>query len=363
MPYCETGVSTRIPFRKVFRSRSEVNRDLNKYVKYSNVYHSIYWFRKQEEKYDYVSGKSYKGCDYESAIINRVVLDIDAWEKTKLRDSNGNVVRDYETYTSKALTDIRRLREWGRRFHINREYRFSGGGFYFIFKAKGEPLKLRDFEINLSNELDINIDESTIGDTSRMMRTTNSFNFKPHRNCFCIPLREEELDLSFDELHSLAKKPRPQQYYVYGTETYDFTGYKIDKEKIKLKEIKINLKNIKKSDANDILEKYGWCVEDFCDCIKGILSMSHVGNFLRWELIKYLKSVVKLSFPDCVKIMVALLGGEGVHSATEKQAKYAYQSNKRFNPDWKLKPLGYCKNNCSLCKDIQSVVWDVIRNE
>lgn len=358
MPYCESGVSARIPFRTVFKSLADLNKDLNKWRTYSNIYHSIYWFREKEEKYDFLTGKTYEGCNYESAIINKVVLDIDAFEKTEIKKTG----KKYETYTAKALEDIRALSGWGRRFDISREYRFSGGGFYFIFKAIGHPLKLRDFEINLRNELEIDIDESTIGDTSRMMRVTNSYNFKDYRKCYCIPLREKELDLNYEEIHELAMNPRYRKRFVYGKKKHDFSESKIDKEKIKLKALKINLNNINKGDADDILYDYGWSVEDFCECIKGILSMNHVGNYLRWEIIRYLKSVVRASFPDCVKLMVALLGAEGIHSATEKQAKYAYQSDKKFNPDWKLKPLGYCQNNCHLCKDLQNIVWDVVNN-
>lgn len=355
MSYVESGVSARIPFRKTHKSVADLNKEINKWRRFSNVYHSIYLFRKSESKYDYLTGKTYRGPNYESAIINKVVLDIDAFQKTIWEG------RSIEYYTEKAIEDIRKLANWGHDKKICREYRFSGGGFYFIFKASGHPLKLRDFEINLQNTLDISIDESTIGDTSRMARVTNSFNFKDNRRCYCISLKEEELDWNYEDIHDLASKPRKERF-VYGEKTHDFSGCKIDKEKIRLKKLKINLKNIKKSDANDILFKYGWHIDDFCDCIKGILSRDHVGNFLRWEVIKYLKSVVKVSFSDCVKLMVALLGAEGIHSATEKQARYAYQGDKYFNPQWKLKPLGYCPEDCHLCTDLQQIVWKAIKN-
>ena len=50
--FIETGATVRIPFRKMFSSTNEALRDINKYKSYSNVYHSIYWFRETEDKWE-----------------------------------------------------------------------------------------------------------------------------------------------------------------------------------------------------------------------------------------------------------------------------------------------------------------------
>ena len=192
--YYESGVSARVPFRKLFDNEGDLLRDINKYKSYSNIYHSIYAYRDTEEKFNFLTGRKHIGANYETAIINRVVLDLDAYEKTKVGS------KDFESYTRKALEDLRKLEEWAKQKDLLRQYRFSGGGFYFIFSAVGHALKLRDFELNLSNELDIDIDVSTIGDSSRMMRITNSYNFKKHRGCFCIPLKQEEILLRYEEI-------------------------------------------------------------------------------------------------------------------------------------------------------------------
>lgn len=350
--YIETGASSRIPFRRMFDNEGDALRDINKFKRYSNVYHSIYWFREIEEKFDYLTGNTHKGPNYETAIIDRVVLDLDAFIKTKNND------KSFESYTHKALEDTRKCEEWAEKNDILRQYRFSGGGFYFIFSAIGHALKLRDFELNLRNELDINIDVSTIGDSSRMMRVTNSYNFKNLRKCFCIPLKQEEIYLEFDEIKKLAQKPRYRERYIYGRKHHDFSQCKIDKDKIKLKRLKINLSEARTTDANEILKKYGWEIDDFCDTIKGIITMGHVGNSLRIELIKYLKSIVKVSFEDCVKLMVSLLGSEGVHSAIEGQTKYAYRGSWIFNPD-KLKGLGYCPWDCMKCLNYRNLFYRI----
>ena len=325
--FWETGVSSRIPFRVMFDSKQDAIRDINKYKDFSNIYHSIYGFRETEVIF------TREGPNYETANIGRVVLDLDSYIKY-----NGD-----EYYVENGIDSVRKVEKWAKELNLLRQYRFSGGGFYAIFSAKGHPLKLRDFEINLQNDLEIDIDESTIGDTARMMRVTNSFNFKNKRRCYCIPITIEELELPFEKIRELAQKPRINKRYIYGKETYDFSNCKIDQNKIKLKQIKIDLKeNI---EANDILEKYGWDQSDFCDCINRILSKGHIGNYLRYELIKYFKSVVKVDLKDTIRVMVALLKKEGKHSFHEKQAIYVYGRNYVFNPE-KLKGLGYCSPDC-----------------
>ena len=325
--YWETGISSRVPFRVMFNSKEDALRDINQYKGYSNVYHSIYGFRETEKLF------TREGPNYETAHIDRVVLDLDSYIKHE----------GVEYYTENGMDSVRKVEKWAKELKLLRQYRFSGGGFYAIFSGRGHPLKLRDFEINLQNDLEIDIDESTIGDTARMMRVTNSFNFKKYRRCYCIPITIKELDLSFEKIRELAQKPRIGKRYIYGTETYNFTHCKIDQNKIKLKQIKIDLKE--NVEANDILTEYGWEQSDFCDGIKRILSKGHVGNYLRYELIKYFKSVVQVSLKDAVRIMVALLKKEGKHSFHEKQAIYVYGRNYVFNPE-KLKGLGYCSPDC-----------------
>lgn len=355
--FAETGVSSRLPFRKMFTSYDDIDRDINKFKTFSNIYHSIYWCKQQEEKFDVRTGKvSRLGPQYETALIDKVCLDLDSYEKTKLLDEQKN----FESYTPRGLDDMRKMEEWASERNILRQYRFSGGGMYFIFSAKGHPLKLRDFEITLHNELNVNIDVSTIGDTSRMMRVTNSFNFKKHRLCFCIPLTQDEIYLKYEEIKALASEPRVGESYLYGTETYSFNHHKVDKDKIKMKRLFVNLKQAKKQDANMILKKHGWELDDICPTIKGILSLGHVGNAMRYELLKYFKTIIKTSFDEAVGLMVAFLGTEGLHSAVEGQARIVYGKDKSFNPEWKLKALGYCDPNCTFCNRYKSVVWNAI---
>jgi hypothetical protein len=74
----------------------------------------------------------------------------------------------------------------------------------------------------------------------------------------------------------------------------------------------------------------------------------------------YFKTIIKCTYEEAVGLMVALLGAEGLHSAVEGQARYVYGKNKSFNPDWKLKKLGYCDPNCTFCKDYKNIVWKAL---
>lgn len=345
--YIETGASARHPFRKMFDNQQQAIRDFNKYKAYSNVYHSIYWFREKEEKFDR-SGKLIRiGPDYNTAIITRIVLDLDSWKTIRIDDE------PIEVYSDEALISIRKFAEWCEKKNYTRQYIFSGGGFYGIVQAYGHPLKLRDGMLTLGNELGLDIDPATVGDTSRMMRVLNSFNFGDHRKCYCIPLKEEEIQLEFGDIHSLAVKPRLREKYIYGDNSFSLEKFKIDDLKIKKKELFIDLKQ--NLDAECILAKYGWSLEELCDTIKHIISKKYVGHYLRYELIKYFRSVVHMDIEDVVNLMAALLKDEGVHSLAEGQAQFIYNYNRVFNPK-KLKALGYCPVNCFKCMRLRNII-------
>jgi len=173
------------------------------------------------------------------------------------------------------------------------------------------------------------------------------------RKCFCIPLKEEEILLPYEKIKGLAKEPRFGKRFIYGKEIHNFNHCKIDNNKIKLKELIINLQE--NPNADKILSKYGWEITDFCETMKYILSLKHKGNYLRYELIKYLKSIVLMNFDDCVNAMAALLSQEGIHSAIEGQAKYVYGKRRVFNP-YKLKLLGYCKTDCEECMELRKIL-------
>lgn len=319
--------------------------DWNKYKTYSDIYHSVYWFAETEEKKDIHGNFTRIGPNYFEAVINKIVFDLDSF----IKDETTGI----EHYTPVALKTIRKLNDWAMKKDLKRELRFSGGGFHFIIAAIGHPLRLKDGTLEILNLNNVYSDPSVIGDTAQMIRVRNSFNFGDHRKCFCIPLTEDEIYLSYKKIKKLAQKPRIGKRFIYGTEIYNFNHCVLDEDKIKLKELIINVQD--NPDADKLLLKYGWEISDFCDTMKYIVGLKHPSNYFRYELIKYLRSIVLMSFDDCVNIIVALLKGWGIHSAMEGQARHVYGRRRRFNPI-KLKGLGYCKFECNKCLNIMKIL-------
>lgn len=342
--FIETGATGRSPFRKMFDNKQEAINDFNKYKAFTNVYHSSYWFREKEEKFDNLGNFRRWGPDYNTAVIDKIDLDLDSYKTIRLDE------KTLDIYTDNGLLSIRKFASWCEENNYLRRYIFSGGGFRAILQAVGHPLKLRDAMFNIG-KIGIEIDPATIGDTSRMTRVLNSFNFGEHRKTYCIPLSEEEIYLDYREIRKLAEHPRFRESYIYGEEPFHLNGFKIDEDKIR-KKLFIDLKN---GDSNEILSKYGWNVDEFCDPVKHILSMDYVGHHLRWELIKYLKSVVRMEMEDLVNCLVSLLKEAGMHSVCEGQTQYAFIKNRVFSPD-KLKAMDLCPPNCYKCKRIINVI-------
>jgi len=327
----------------MFYDRISAIQDFNQHKAFSNIYHSIYWFREKEEKFDHHGNLTRWGPDYNTAVINKICLDLDSYKTIRI---NEKVV---EAYTDEGIESIRKFAVWCEKHNYMREYVFSGGGFYGIVMASGHALKLRDGMLSLGNEANINIDPATVGDTSRMRRVINSYNHKDHRKCYCIPIRESELSLEYHKIHKLAQKPRFRSKFIYGTESFSLRKYKIDADKVIKKQLIINLRE--NTNADEILEKYGWRVEEFCNTMKHILSMDYVGHYFRYEFIKYLKSVVRMELEDLINFIAAVLKEEGIHSFGEGQAKHVYRYNRFFNPK-KLKAIGICPVSCHKCQRI-----------
>jgi hypothetical protein len=331
----------------MFATKKEANQNFNKYKEFTNIYHSIYWFKNKEEKFDTNGNFTRLGPDYNTAIITKINLDLDSYKTTRFDEKIA------EIYTDEGLLSLNKFADWCEKNDYMREYVFSGGGFYGIVSAEGHPLKLRDGMLVLGQEANIEIDPATVGDTSRMRRVINSYNFKEHRKCYCIPLKAEELSLDYHQIRELAQKPRFRQRFVYGTNSYNLERFKIDSYKLIKKDLFIEIE--KNPVAEIILGKYGWDTDDFCETIMHIISKDYLGHYLRFELIKYLKSIVKMEFSDCVNYVAALLKEEGKHSLTEGQAKYVYGRNRVFNPT-KLKASGLCSANCHKCLRLRDLI-------
>jgi len=117
MVFIETGVSNRTPFRKMFTSQQDAVKDFNKYKEFTNIYHSIYWFKNKEEKFDEYGNFIRFGPDYNTAVITKISLDLDSYRTLRV---NGDIV---EVYTDEGLISLNKFAEWCDKHNYMREYK------------------------------------------------------------------------------------------------------------------------------------------------------------------------------------------------------------------------------------------------
>ena len=145
-------------------SIEDINKYINRYGKSYGIHISVYPFSTVEENKP----------DYESAIIDKIFIDIDS---------------------SNWLAYARDIFNWCEEKDIICRFNMSGFGCHFFIFCK-ETIRFKkncifNFQTYLEKKLHIEIDPQTKGDLSRTFRLPNTYNHK--RNRFCIPLTKEDL--------------------------------------------------------------------------------------------------------------------------------------------------------------------------
>ncbi len=343
MKYMETYCETRIPHRLMWNNEVDVTNDINRYIGFANVSHSIWWYREKEQKYTKDGIPSRIGPVYESAIIDRLFFDID------IIDKDGNV--DYDEYEK-----YKRIVEFIIRGNFISSISYTGGGFQILIRCREFPAHNYTGAFLYMCEKQIGISYKEIIDLARLKRVVGSFNFgrdgKSERNCFCISLKEEEWLLNPMGIRTLAQIQRKKTYWV-GTEIYHIKGIKEFADKIQLdKRTEFSVS----SNVDQILHKYGFDYTDLCPSIRSMIEQPHVHHFERLEIIKYLRTICGILYGDMVILLPKLLSAkhgittDGGHSVIEKQPDSIYARNMWFNP-YPLKQKGYCDPNCHKCSD------------
>ena len=159
--------------------------------------------------------------------------------------------------------------------------------------------------------------------------------------------------MPFEKLKALGTGPRPGTFSL-GSGTFYFDELELTTAtKLQLGEYTKRL-----APCENILQEYGldWDV-DFCETMQRIITSDEPSNFERMQLLKYLKSVVKVPFVDAdneektvMNLMYNMLNNKkkAVHSNKMAEARSVYKMDRRFHPA-KLRALGYCPQNCSKC--------------
>lgn len=172
------------PGRFLVKSDKEALELINKNISYNNVYITVYKFEKANGMRP----------DYDTAIIDKLFFDFDG---------------------EKSFSSLLKFHKFLLTTNILHKVNFSGGGFHLLLFVQPNDFKhKRDIILNVreffSKKLDL-VDDSKVKDLARYRRLENSFNFK--RGSFCIPLSEDDLKLSFDEIKEKSKKQQFVEHY------------------------------------------------------------------------------------------------------------------------------------------------------
>jgi hypothetical protein len=319
---------------------SEAQNDIDKWIAFSNVSISPWWFREVEQKY--IDGKPTRiGPKYTTAIVDKVFYDIDCI------DHKGIILQD-------AIESAIRLWKWLTRNNYRRECTFTTGGYQILFKADLWAECYQSVMKQIRNDLSLLIDPCC--ELNQMRRYVGSFNFgkesKSKRMKWCIDLDERGPEIPFDECLRLACT-KDAQRRIYGTEEYH-----IDKL-LPLQEIrhfKEQTIYTTQSTTTEILAKYGYDYNDLCPCMRRVIEQKEVGHYDRLTIIKYLKDIINIKLGDLKVLLPKLLsaphgnGTDGSHSIQEGQVDALYARDSHFIPSY-MKKHGYCNPQCDeACK-------------
>lgn len=309
---------------------------------------SVWWYTEIEEKRDEFGHFIRMGTRYSSAIIDKLFFDIDCLDK------NG-------TYLDKNYKGAMQIWRWAKRNDYRREIVFTSGGYQMWVGCK---MNAENYSEAVHYVAELNGAEVDPVISLRMMkRLPGSYNFgrdgKSERHSFCISLKEEEVNRSFAEHIKLSLTQRVDRY-IYGN------GYFIPpklERKWKEKDLDRRTDFSVENGTDEILSAYGYSYEDICENIRRIIEQPKVGHLERFMVIKYLKDVIGMKYGDLLILLPKILtaqhgsgnGNDGTHCIIEGQPKSVYANDYHFSPD-KMIEDGYCRTNCTECKDFFKAV-------
>jgi len=183
-----------IPERiKKCSTEEELLELINRYNGTTNVYSSIYW-------YDILSKDEF-GNEIRKAKIDKVCFDIDE-----------------DPISAKKLSTY--LLEQDLKFKIYHSGR--GWHFYVYSVGEGNASNLRIAQLSILHASGANADMHLIGDTSRILRIPNTWNFRS--KSYCVPTRVEDIG-------TVEEIGREQRFLEisYGSKYLDLSTYTEDK--------------------------------------------------------------------------------------------------------------------------------------
>jgi hypothetical protein len=310
--YVETGISLRVPYRKVF-TVDGANADMQYWNQFCNVNWSAYKFSKL------MDGR----VDINSVVIDKFYIDIDVYQME-----------------SKCNTESApRLEEMLEKSNTRRLWVATEHGFNCYIKAP-QGCGMQQVE-SLWDQLDnAGVDVDTcIVDPLAQRKAVNSFIHGPNR--FAIPLEKEEvIHEDVDNIVKNATEPRwPISDYWRGDQPFRVAKLASTKHDAIVEAMAI---------GTDL----PWPVDpaDACPVISFLCSKQKIGFFERISLLRYFKAVMGVPGFKLEEFAKAIVGEKkwSNMSGVKHVVMMSRQGRTFFDPR-KLKLQGLCPPTCFSC--------------
>jgi len=209
---------------------------------------------------------------------------------------------------------------------------FSGRGFHIFIpvvikeKITDYKLSIRKLQEEILDTYNLRkyCDPHVIGDTARVVRIPNTFNLRANR--YCIPLRYEDIQLSFEEIKELAKK---QRWII---------NYAVKGRKLELKNVE-KIKKYKTNVSNSIV------VEGIEPCINRILEKRNPTHDERFLLVLHYKELGE-NMNQIVERFRKLNWIDWNENITEYQVRNIFEKEFELpTHEWRMQK-GICPGKC-----------------
>jgi len=250
------------------------------------------------------------------------------------------------------MDDVRALSHHFSKNNIMHQIRFSGHGFHILPFVTGLTTNINESMMMIQESLQSKLGISFCSDEDagycrkdKLVRVPNTYNKKRKR--FCIPLKKEDLDLSYNEIREMAKNQRFISPIV-GECLWDLSGHNVSGTFLKKRRnVSKHLNNIVPIHINDALASIGMEYNDLCPAIKYLLSKYVLNHKERYLLIVYLKDICGFKYQEVINILKdSVIDDRFAHSHYfEHQIYYIYKHNYHHNCS-KMNRFGFCVDNC-----------------
>lgn len=210
---------------------------------------------------------------------------------------------DGNEYSKFWLSSLKKLHDWCLKFNILHRAHFSGnGGHFFIYIKPNITYKkeaLGNFQRYISKKLKLSLDKKIIGDTSRIFRIPNTYNFKGRR--WCVPIPYETLDNSMINENWFLKFSTKKRYINpwCGSNLLNIDIFDVNEILYTEHNIEYTIKDIDK----DIKIDY----PNFPPCVQSWLSTPNLNSKGKFYLIIYLKDQVVSNYAFDSQDIVSIL--------------------------------------------------------